>query len=320
MGMKTISAVITGAFFSSLSFAALVPPSPAVTNTTVTTPPAATAAPKINPAPAKTPEKKKTTVRNSSPSRPRTASTPPTIPARLDRVAGEARNLFEEAKNLLVPDQKYLIQFEDEEGFGRPASKGKEDTTIIFSESDVEKYKRAVEVIASYRNQVKQRCSGVSEGYLVQALDNYSVSLSAFNRRALPLVADISENNALMILLVSRTTLVDAPVLVSRYLQFKKQRFKESINRFVTSDTQLVDSMVKIAKILKTELNDSDWNKSYSVRDNALELISLWPRKPIFEATARLSEVKERACVVEYVPKGQPQDGVEVPAAPAAAE
>jgi hypothetical protein len=215
------------------------------------------------------------------------------------RAAPESKFFFEEAKNLLVPNQKYLVKYEDEDSYGRLATNGSSSLTLTFSPDDVEKFRTAVQTIADYRTQMRQRCLGSSARAFTEALDQYLVSLCSFNRRALPLVGDISENNNTFVLLVNRTPLVDAPVLVSRYLQFKKQRFKENMGKFLPMDNQLVAAMVNIANVLKVEISDEEWNKSYGVRDNALELTSLWPREPIFGATERLSDLKEIACIVE---------------------
>jgi hypothetical protein len=208
------------------------------------------------------------------------------------------RFLYEEARNLLVADQKYLIQFEDEENYGKAAGTGKNSVTTVFASEDVEKFKHAVQNIADYRNQMRNHCATASAHSFMEALDKYAYSLCAFNRRALPLVADISENNSLLRLLVSRTSLKDAPVLISRYLQFKKQRFKDSMDKFVPADKQLVEAMVNVANVLKVELIDEDWNRPYGLRDTSVELVSLWPRENIFEATAKLSESREAACII----------------------
>ena len=327
MGTKFLATMVAGFLLGNINAVAglekMMPPAPALGGPNGTTP--------MSPNPVRAVPRPSIPARAMSENSKRSkshrtknkivASAKQTIGSNLPSVV-DSRNLFDEAKNLIIPNQKYLLQFEDEESFGRLTSKGKEDTTVVFSDSEVEKFRQAAQTISSYRAQVKQRCSGQSETFLIQALDNYSASLAAFNRRALPLVADISENNNLMILLVNRTTLVDAPVLVSRYLKYKKQRFKENMGRFLTTDNQLVESMVTIADILKSEVSDRDWNKSYAVRDNALEQISLWPRKPIFEATARLSEMRERACVVDNIPVSDQKEQISttLPPAPAAAE
>jgi hypothetical protein len=211
---------------------------------------------------------------------------------------GDWRFLYDEARNLLVPDQKYLIQYEDEENYGKAAGTGKNSQTVVFSPEDVEKFKKAVQTVADYRNQMRNHCPSPSAASFMQSLDKYANSLCAFNRRALPLVADISENNSLLRLLVSRTSLKDAPVLVSRYLQFKKQRFKDSMDKFVPADRSLVEAMVTIANVLKVELNNEDWNRPYGLRDNSVEVVSLWPRESIFEASAKLTESRESACIV----------------------
>jgi hypothetical protein len=212
---------------------------------------------------------------------------------------GTQTYLLEEAKNLIVPSQPYVIRFEDEESLGKVAKTETGSLNTNFSPEEVEQFRVAVQTIGDYRTKMRNQCLGSSARLFLQSLDKYLSSLASFNRRALPLVADISENNNSLILVVNRTALVDAPVLVSRYLQFKKQRFKESMGRFLPSDNQLVAAMVTIARQLKVDISDDDWNRSYGLRDNALELVSLWPRELIFEATEKLSEAHETACVID---------------------
>jgi hypothetical protein len=207
--------------------------------------------------------------------------------------------LAEEAMNLLIPNQKYLIKFEDEENFGKVAPLQSNSSYVEFSQSDVEKYREAVKNIIEYRNFVRQHCSGESSRRFADAMDRYISSLCTFNRKALPLVADITENNSALILIVNRSTLIDAPVLTTRYLQFKKQRFKESMNRFLNNDLQLVADMVTVAKTLKVEISEENWNKSFGVRDNAIESLSQWPREMIFSATEKLNDARESACIFQ---------------------
>ncbi len=245
----------------------------------------------------------------------RTANVSSPAKSHVSEMYGQTRFVFDEARNLLVANQKYFIKYEDEESFGRVAATANGSLAATFSPSDVADFQKAVETVGDYRNRMKSHCGGVSTRYFVDALDRYMSSLASFNRRALPLVADISENNNQLILVVNRTALVDAPVLMSRYLQFKKQRFKESMNRFLPSDSELIGSLVSIAKMLKVEVSDEDWNKTYGLRDNALELVSLWPREPIFEATEKLTDAKESACIVSLA---KPTQASAKPAAPAA--
>lgn len=212
---------------------------------------------------------------------------------------GSQTFLLEEAKNLIVSQQPYRLRFEDEESFGKLSQPDVGTVSTEFSPEDVEQFRTSVQTVGDYRIKVRNQCLGASTRYFLQSLDKYLSSIASFNRRALPLVADISENNSSLVLVVNRAPLVDAPVLVSRYLQFKKQRFKESMNRFLPSDNQLVASMVQIARILKVNLTEDDWNRSYGLRDNALELVSLWPRELIFDATEKLSEAHETACIID---------------------
>lgn len=258
-------------------------------------------APQVAPAPAKHQHSahKSTTrkwVHNNNPSRRSAGETTVKTGSQSNQVA------FDEAKNLLVSDQKYVIRFEDEEAFGRLAARNVNTTSYVFSEEDIAQWKTSVGVIADYRNQVRTQCSSLSNRSLTTALDRYLTGLGAFNRRALPIVADITENNSQLILIVNRSLLIDAPILVSRYLQFKKQRFKENMSRFLSADRELVGAMTTVAKILKVELTDDDWNKTYGIREAALESMSLWPRDSIFEATDKLSEARENACVVQFKP------------------
>lgn len=228
--------------------------------------------------------------------------------------------LAEEAMNLLIPNQKYLIKFEDEENFGKVAPLQSNSSYVEFSQGDVEKYQEAVKNIIEYRNFVRQHCGGESSRRFADALDRYIASLCTFNRKALPLVADITENNSALILIVNRSTLIDAPILTSRYLQFKKQRFKESMNRFLANDLQLVSDMVSVAKMLKVEVSDENWNKSFGVRDNAIETLSQWPREMVFSATEKLTDARESACI--FQPKAnvaqQKPEEAKAPAAPQA--
>jgi len=241
------------------------------------------------------------------PARKIAAAKPPAI---LSPAVPVTRFLWDEASNLIVPNQKYLLRYQDEDNFGKIASDEKTTVTLSFSEGEVERYREDIRVIADYRNQMKQRCNGSSTQYFVEALDKYLSALASFNRKALPLVADISENNDLMILIVNRTALIDPPILSTRYLQFKKQRFKESMNRFLAQDQQLVKAMVDVARLFKVDITDKDWNRTYGARDNALELVSLWPRDLIFEATEKLTDAKEMACVV------QPRDKMQASKSP----
>ena len=211
---------------------------------------------------------------------------------------GHTKFPYEEAKNLLIADQKYFLKYEDEDTFGRVGASSPSSRNTSFSKAEVEQYRDAVEKIAQYRNNTKNHCLGASNQYFVEALDKYLTSLSSFNRRAIPLVADISSNNNQLVLVVNRTTLTDAPVLISRYLQFKKQRFKETMDKFLPSDSELIAAMVRIGKTLDVSLNDEAWNRTYGIRDNGLELISLWPRETIFQATEKLADAKESVCVV----------------------
>ncbi len=213
-------------------------------------------------------------------------------------MSGQTRFVFDEARNLLVPNQKYFIKYEDEETYGRTASTEASSTSTTFSQEQVADFQKAVDTIGEYRNRMKTQCLGNSTRFFIDSLDHYFSSLAAFNRKAIPLVADISSNNNQLMLVVNRTALIDAPVLMSRYLQFKKQRFKETISRFAPSDTQLIKSLVNIAKMLKVEISEDDWNKTYGIRDSALELVSLWPREAIFEASEKLADAKETPCIV----------------------
>lgn len=209
------------------------------------------------------------------------------------------RAAFEEAKNLIVANQPYVLKFEDEENYGKVSETGKTHTDHTFSEEEVETFRKAVDTLGIYRNQLRTRCSGASPKVLITAFDKYLHSVSLFNRKALPLVADIAESNPTMVLVVNRNVLIDAPVLISRYLQFKKQRFKESMNKFTAADQSMIDALISIAATLKVKISDSDWTKSYPVRESGLEMISMWPRETIFEATEKLSDARETVCIVD---------------------
>jgi hypothetical protein len=242
------------------------------------------------------PSKTRISIRPTAPKKPRTASEKKNTGI----AQTETRFVSEEAKNLLVPDQKYLIRFEDEESLGKVApNAGKNSLNTSFSSEEVSQFRSAVQYIADYRQHLHSRCLGASNQSFSRALDKYLAGLAAFNRRALPVVADITENNNLLVLIVNRTALIDAPVLISRYLQFKKQRFKENMGRFLAADATLVTSLVNIAKLLHVELSDDEWNKTYVLRDNVLEQNSLWSRDSIFDATDKLASVRETTCVVE---------------------
>lgn len=226
----------------------------------------------------------------------------PSAPVRTYAHGSDPRAVFAEAKSLLVPRQKYLLKFEDEQSHAFP-SEQLAPLTTSFSEDEVEQFRRSVQFIADYDLSVRNQCQGQSARSLTQSLEKYAEALNAFNRRALPLVGDISENNNLMVLLINRTTLKDAPVLISRFMQFKKQRFKESLDQFVGTDGELIASMVQIAKALKTDISSDDWNRGYAVRENAVELVSMWPRRMIFEASSRLNEPRENTCIAKMPSK-----------------
>lgn len=207
--------------------------------------------------------------------------------------------LAEEAVNLLIPNQKYILKFEDEESFGKIQAASNSINTV-FSPQEVETFQKSIRYITDYRNQMKQRCFGDSSRKMNEALEKYLAGLCQFNRKALAMVADITENNSAMILVINRSTLVDAPVLVSRYFQFKKQRYKENMQRFLKDDNKLVSQMAQVAKIFKVDLTDETWNKTYGLRENGLENISQWPRELVFQATEKLASAKEGACILNF--------------------
>jgi hypothetical protein len=231
------------------------------------------------------------------PHRARSGSNP--IARSSDSPGGAQTFLLEESKNLIVSNQPYRLRFEDEESLGKVSQQNTGTLSVEFSPEDVEQFRTSIQTIGDYRVKLRNQCLGSSTRYFLESIDKYLSSLASFNRRALPLMADISENNSSLVLIVNRAPLVDAPVLISRYLQFKKQRFKEVMNRFLPSDNQLVASMVQVARILKINISEDDWNRSYGLRDNALELVSLWPRELIFDATEKLSEAHETACIID---------------------
>jgi hypothetical protein len=211
--------------------------------------------------------------------------------------------LYREAQNLLVPGQKYILKFEDEENRGQLApTKDAGPQSVVFSSDDVGKYRDAFGEIGEYAKQVREKCSSPSNRLFVQTLDKYADGVASFNRKGLPLVGDISERNDALVLVINRTLLRDAAVLTSRYLNTKRQRFKESLDRFIDADSRLIQAMSTVAKVLRSEVEDEDWKRAFGVRDHSLEMVSMWPRTPIFEATARLNEGQEAVCLADTEP------------------
>jgi len=133
----------------------------------------------------------------------------------------------------------------------------------------------------------------------MEALNRYGLALAAAQTRALPIASDISQNLSSLILVVNRTALRDAPILIGRYFQAKKQRYyMDGIEQFAPADSELVNDMLTVARILHVDISDEDKNKSYDLRDDNIEMASVWPRKFILSAAKSLGEAKEPVCVV----------------------
>ncbi len=213
-------------------------------------------------------------------------------------VVGDWSAKYTEGRDLLVADHKYVLQYENEENFGRISASEPNRTQVTFSEGDVESFKEAFTVLLNYRTQMEKSCRSTSNELFKSYLDRYATAVSAFHRDGLPMGSDISTNNDSIVLIVNRTTLKDATILVARYLNSKQSRFKEFIPKYVEADKLLKESFNTIAKVLKVEVSDSDRDRPYSIRENNLETVSKLPRFSIFQAAESLTEGKEGVCIV----------------------
>jgi hypothetical protein len=294
--MKT-TAFLMVLSLSPVLVAAPVAPSTAEAPVSAIATPGKPVAPEAAPAPVKKAVSKPHAHHKVAAAKP--APAPVTAPV---RTLPATPDVYREAGSLLVTNEKYIIKYEDEEGNGRPAQSVKA-ITAEFTPQEVTDYGDAVRFIADYRGEVKAHCPTTGSQSLVSVLDQYADMLATFHRRALHYAGDISENNNHLVLVVNRSALKDATVLISRYLQFKKARFQDSMDKFLPADNSLVSNLVTVARVFNVSVGSDDWNRKYSVREAALESISAWPRVKVFDATQALAGSREQVCVVELKEK-----------------